>query len=164
MNIEFRRFLDRAPWAYTQPIDAEVRAIADLGPRLAVHGSDDWGTVGSAVHAYLGTEFAGLEEPERRRLADRIVSRWGVSQTIDAELLLKAGERFETYLDAEFLGWKRHREAIGWRPEGQTMEGGSTSFSRARTDSWSWTTRRIPETPRRTTSARNTSARCTPTN
>ncbi|MCY0905867.1 UvrD-helicase domain-containing protein [Arthrobacter sp. H14-L1] len=105
-------------------IGAQVHAVAELGPRLAQHGSDDWGAVGSAVHAYLGTEFRSLNETARIRSAERLVQRWGVSQTVRADLLLAAGERFEAYLDAEFSGWKRHREAaIGWRPQGQTMEG-----------------------------------------
>lgn len=105
-------------------LEAEVRIAAELGTRLAEHGSDDWGAVGSAVHAYLGTEFGALDAPRRQRIADRLVRRWGVAQTIDAGLLLRAGERFEAYLEAEFPAWKRHREAaIGWRPDGQTMEG-----------------------------------------
>jgi ATP-dependent helicase/nuclease subunit A len=57
-------------------------------------------------------------------LAERIVARWQVEGTIDSSLLLNAGERFESYLDVEFPGWTRHREAaIGWRPDNQVMEG-----------------------------------------
>ncbi|WP_077490412.1 UvrD-helicase domain-containing protein [Sinomonas mesophila] len=103
---------------------ADIRAIATLGSPLATHGSEDWGAVGSAVHAYLGTEFGLLDAPGRSRLAERLIGRWGVGQTVDAGLLTAAGERFEAWLDDEFPGWTRHREAaIGWRPEGQTMEG-----------------------------------------
>jgi ATP-dependent exoDNAse (exonuclease V) beta subunit len=104
--------------------EAAVRAVAELGSRLAEHGSDDWGAVGSAVHAYLGTEFSVLDAAQQQELAQRIVARWQVESTIDASLLLTAGERFESYLDAEFPGWTRHREAaIGWRPDNQVMEG-----------------------------------------
>lgn len=103
---------------------ASVNAVAELGPRLAEHGSDDWGAVGSAVHAYLGTQFSVLNPTEQRDLAGRIVKRWQVEGTIDPSLLLSAGMRFESYLDAEFPGWVRHREAaIGWRPNNQVMEG-----------------------------------------
>ncbi|PNH86095.1 exodeoxyribonuclease V subunit beta [Arthrobacter sp. AFG20] len=104
--------------------EASVRAVAELGSRLAEHGSDDWGAVGSAVHAYLGTEFSVLDAAQQRDLAERIVARWQVESTIDSSLLLTAGERFESYLDVEFPGWARHREAaIGWRPNNQVMEG-----------------------------------------
>ncbi|MDQ0863753.1 UvrD-helicase domain-containing protein [Arthrobacter globiformis] len=104
--------------------EASVRAVAELGSRLAEHGSDDWGAVGSAVHAYLGTEFSVLDTVQRRDLAERIVARWQVEGTIGSSLLLTAGERFESYLDAQFPGWARHREAaIGWRPDNQVMEG-----------------------------------------
>ncbi|BCT75280.1 DNA helicase [Sinomonas cyclohexanicum] len=104
--------------------DADVRDIATLGAPLASHGSEDWGAVGSAVHAYLGTEFRMLDDAGRARLAERLVERWGVGRTVQASLLTAAGERFESWLDGEFPGWARHREAaIGWRPEGQAMEG-----------------------------------------
>lgn len=103
---------------------AEIRDVADLGTPLAQHGSDDWGAVGSAVHAYLGTEFRVLDEAGRSRLAERLVNRWNIAETVSPHLLTTAGERFEAWLDAEFPGWTRLREAaIGWRPNGQAMEG-----------------------------------------
>lgn len=103
---------------------ADVTVAAELGPRLAQHGSDDWASVGSAVHAFLGTQFMALDLGARRELAERIVTRWRVDGTVDASLLLDTGTRFEAYLDAEFPGWTRHREAaIGWRPDHQVMEG-----------------------------------------
>jgi ATP-dependent exoDNAse (exonuclease V) beta subunit len=104
--------------------DATVTAVAELGSRLAEHGSEDWGAVGSAVHAYLGTQFSALSPAERENLAERIVKRWQVEGTVDPLLLITSGDRFEAYLDSEFPGWVRHREAaIGWRPENQIMEG-----------------------------------------
>ncbi|WP_056346982.1 UvrD-helicase domain-containing protein [Arthrobacter sp. Soil762] len=104
--------------------DAAVAAVAELGSRLADHGSDDWGAVGSAVHAYLGTQFSALSAPERRDLAERIVARWQVAGTVDPSLLITSGDRFEAYLDIEFPEWVRHKEAaIGWRPDHQVMEG-----------------------------------------
>ncbi|GAB3273583.1 UvrD-helicase domain-containing protein [Sinomonas notoginsengisoli] len=108
----------------SEGLEAEVREAGVLGTPLASHGSEDWGAVGSAVHAYLGTEFRMLDAAGRGRLAERLVSRWGVARTVEPMLLTTAGERFEAWLDAEFPGWARHREAaIGWRPDGQTMEG-----------------------------------------
>jgi ATP-dependent exoDNAse (exonuclease V) beta subunit len=98
--------------------------VAELGSRLADHGSDDWGAVGSAVHAYLGTQFSALTPPEQRDLAERIVRRWQVGGTVDSSLLVTCGERFDSYLESEFPRWIRHREAaIGWRPDHQVMEG-----------------------------------------
>ena len=104
--------------------DAAVTPVAELGSRLAHHGSDDWGAVGSAVHAYLGTQFSALTPAEQRDLAERIVERWQVEGTVDPSLLITSGDRFEAYLDTEFPQWARHREAaIGWRPDHQVMEG-----------------------------------------
>lgn len=104
--------------------EASIAAVADLGSHLAEHGSDDWGAVGSAVHAYLGTQFSVLCMEDRHDLAERIITRWQVANTIESSLLINAGDRFESYLDAEFPEWVRHREAaIGWRPNDQVMEG-----------------------------------------
>jgi hypothetical protein len=114
----------KASEAAVAGLAAEVREVGVLGGPLASHGSEDWGAVGSAVHAYLGTEFRALDGAGRARLAQRLVARWGVGRTVEASLLTTAGERFEAWLDTEFPGWVRHREAaIGWRPDGQTMEG-----------------------------------------
>lgn len=104
--------------------DAAVTPVAELGSRLAEHGSEDWGAVGSAVHAYLGTQFSALNPTEQRDLAERMVARWQVEESVDPSLLITSGERFDSYLDSEFPGWIRHREAaIGWRPDHQVMEG-----------------------------------------
>lgn len=52
------------------------------------------------------------------------MKRWGVDGTVNSSLVITSGVRFESYLDAEYPGWIRHREAaIGWRPENQVMEG-----------------------------------------
>lgn len=104
--------------------DAAVTPVAELGSRLAHHGSDDWGAVGSAVHAYLGTQFSALAPAEQRDLAQQILERWQVEGTVDPALLVTSGDRFEAYLDTTFPQWARHREAaIGWRPDHQVMEG-----------------------------------------
>lgn len=104
--------------------EAKVLLASELGTRLATHGSDEWGAVGNAVHAYLGTGHGTLDANQQRTLAERIIGRWRVGHLIEAELLLSAGTRFEAYLEAEFPGWIKHREAaIGWRPENRVMEG-----------------------------------------
>lgn len=104
--------------------EATVLLVAELGSRLATHGADEWGAVGSAVHAYLGTAHAALDSGRQLDLAERIVERWKIGHLVDPELLVTSGTRFEEYLDSEFPGWIRHREAaIGWRPENRVMEG-----------------------------------------
>jgi ATP-dependent helicase/nuclease subunit A len=104
--------------------EANVLLASELGPRLAAHGSDEWGAVGNAVHAYLGTGHGALDAGQRLKLAERIIGRWSVGHLIAPDLLLSSGTRFEAYLEAEFPGWVRHREAaIGWRPENRVMEG-----------------------------------------
>jgi ATP-dependent exoDNAse (exonuclease V) beta subunit len=104
--------------------DASVFLAAELGSRLAEHGADEWGAVGSAVHAYLGTAHSTLDAGQQLDLAERIVERWKIGHLVGPELLVTSGTRFEEYLGSEFPGWLRHREAaIGWRPENRVMEG-----------------------------------------
>ncbi|MDQ0665411.1 ATP-dependent helicase/nuclease subunit A [Arthrobacter ulcerisalmonis] len=103
---------------------AIVFLAAELGRRLAEHGADEWGAVGSAVHAYLGTEYGSLDGGQQLDLAERIIARWKVGHLVAPELLVTSGTRLEAYLDSEFPDWIRHREAaIGWRPENRVMEG-----------------------------------------
>ncbi|MGP0223590.1 UvrD-helicase domain-containing protein [Paenarthrobacter sp. NCHU4564] len=104
--------------------EAKVLLASELGPRLAEHGSEEWGAVGSAVHAYLGTQYSSLDNGAQVQLAETIVNRWGVHQIVSADLLVESGQRLQAYLDAEYAGWKVHREAaIGWRTENRVMEG-----------------------------------------
>jgi len=104
--------------------NASVFLTAELGSRLAERGADEWGAVGSAVHAYLGTQYSALNAGQQLDLAERIVRRWNVGHMVAPELLVISGIRFEGYLDSEFPAWIRHREAaIGWRPDNRVMEG-----------------------------------------
>jgi hypothetical protein len=104
--------------------DAKVLLATELGPRLAARGSEEWGAVGSAVHAYLGTQYPSLEKGAQVQLAETIVHRWGVREVVSPDLLVESGQRLQAYLDAEYAGWKVHREAaIGWRTENRVMEG-----------------------------------------
>ena len=104
--------------------EAKVLLASELGPRLAEHGSEEWGAVGSAVHAYLGTQYSSLDNGAQVQLAETIVNRWGVHQIVGPDVLVESGQRLQTYLDAEYAGWKVHREAaIGWRTENRVMEG-----------------------------------------
>lgn len=104
--------------------DAKIFVVAELGSRLAGHGAEDWGAVGSAVHAYLGTAYGALDAGQQLGLAEQIIGRWKIGHLLSPALLVTSGTRFEEYLDAEFPAYIRHREAaIGWRPENRVMEG-----------------------------------------
>ena len=104
--------------------DAKVLLATELGPRLAARGSEEWGAVGSAVHAYLGTQYSTLTSVDQLRLAETIIERWKIGHIVSPELLIESGARLESYLTAAYPGWTHHREAaIGWRTENRVMEG-----------------------------------------
>lgn len=104
--------------------DAKVLLTAQLGPRLAERGSEEWGAVGSAVHAYLGTQYSKLTSADQLHLAATIIERWNIGHVVAPDLLIQSGARLETYLNAKYPGWIHHREAaISWRSENRVMQG-----------------------------------------
>ncbi|MDR6685753.1 ATP-dependent exoDNAse (exonuclease V) beta subunit [Arthrobacter sp. 1088] len=104
--------------------DAKVLLATELGPRLAERGSEEWGAVGSAVHAYLGTQYSTLTSVDQLRLAETIIERWKIGHVVSPELLIESGARLETYLTTAYPGWTYYREAaIGWRTENRVMQG-----------------------------------------
>ncbi|MBJ2119416.1 UvrD-helicase domain-containing protein [Arthrobacter sp. MSA 4-2] len=102
-----------------------VSEHADLGNRLIPHGDRGWDAVGSAIHAFLGTEYGALAQSDQLGLAKQIVDRWRVGDLVSADVLLVAGERLADFLSASYPNAVQYREApIAWRNEqDQVMEG-----------------------------------------
>ncbi|KRF03454.1 hypothetical protein ASH00_15655 [Arthrobacter sp. Soil782] len=105
--------------------DARIYEHAHLGDPLATRGDERWASVGSAVHAYLGTEYTALDRAGQLGVAKEILDRWQVGDLIGVELLLTAGDRFAEYLASVYPGAPVLREVpISWRTgQNQYMEG-----------------------------------------
>lgn len=109
----------------TDGIDIRIYEHAHLGDPLATRGDKRWAAVGSAIHAYLGTEYTALDRAGQLGVAKEILDRWQVGDLIGVELLLAAGDRFAEYLASVYPGASVLREVpISWRTEqNQYMEG-----------------------------------------
>lgn len=96
-----------------------------LGDPLATRGDERWAAVGSAIHAFLGTEYTALDRAAQLGVAKEILDRWQVGDLIGVELLLTAGDRFAEYLASAYPGASILREVpVSWRTEqNQHMEG-----------------------------------------
>lgn len=102
-----------------------VQEHAYLGEPLVTRGDERWAAVGSAIHAFLGTEYTVLDRAGQLGVAKEIIDRWQVGDLIGVDLLLTAGDRFAAYLESAYPGASVLREVpIGWRTRGnQYMEG-----------------------------------------
>ncbi|WP_193105705.1 exodeoxyribonuclease V subunit beta [Brachybacterium sp. FME24] len=103
----------------------EVREPRSIGPVLVSGGGPQWERVGEAVHAYLALPLTHLDPVRRREAAQRLLERWMVTRTVDAQVLLDAGERWNAFLTAEFPGAVTMAEQpiTWWNEDSQVMEG-----------------------------------------
>ena len=81
--------------------------------------------LGSAVHAYLGIEYAVLEEVERLAIAQKIMKNWGMDAIVDPIEVVLAGQHLVEFLEENYPGHKTYKE---WpmsllNKEGQVMQG-----------------------------------------
>ncbi|WP_295625308.1 exodeoxyribonuclease V subunit beta [uncultured Corynebacterium sp.] len=95
---------------------AAVTERATLGAPIVSGGAEHWERVGEAVHGYLGLPLAHLDEATRAASAARLVDAWGVGAHIDADGIVALGDRWLTWLDAEFPGAVPRTEVpVTWR-------------------------------------------------
>ena len=102
-----------------------VGAPQRIGEAIVEHGDRDWDRVGEAVHAYLSLPLPELTPAQRDQAAQRLVSRWAVTRAVGPEALLRAGEAWQTYLEAEFAGAEvlTEQPIAWWNEDDQVMEG-----------------------------------------
>lgn len=101
---------------------AEPRSI---GPVLVRGGGPQWERVGEAIHAYLALPLEHLSPEQRLAAAERLLSRWAVTRTVDAQVLLDAGAAWAGFLAEEFPGAVQLTEQpiSWWNEDAQVMEG-----------------------------------------
>ena len=103
----------------------EVAEPRSIGPVLVRGGGPQWERVGEAVHAYLGLPLEHLSPEQRLAAAERLLQRWVVTRTVDAQVLLDAGEAWARFVDSEFPGAAQLTEQpiTWWNEDSQVMEG-----------------------------------------
>jgi ATP-dependent helicase/nuclease subunit A len=86
-----------------------VKRVERLGPPVLVKADVDPLALGSAVHAFLAADRAGLDADDRGELGARILDGWEVDQTLALKDLLEMSQRFSQWLAARWpLGRARH--------------------------------------------------------
>ncbi|HEX7352262.1 UvrD-helicase domain-containing protein [Brachybacterium sp.] len=102
-----------------------VHQPRSIGPMLVTGGGPQWERVGEAVHAYLALPLAQLTEVQRAAAAQRLLERWTVTRTVDAQVLLGAGDAWARFLAEEFPGAEELTEQpiTWWNEDDQVMEG-----------------------------------------
>jgi hypothetical protein len=82
-----------------------------LGERIPVRGGGvDMTAVGNAVHGFLAADRPALLADERLAMADAILRRFRVNESLEASDLLEVASRFWRWIDARFTGGRLHRE------------------------------------------------------
>jgi ATP-dependent helicase/nuclease subunit A len=84
--------------------------------------AEDWTSLGQAVHAYLAAlpALRGTSSGVKEEHAHMSLRRWGQEGVVEAEALVKAGKRFEAWVQQHMPGATWHAEVpvTGPRPEG----------------------------------------------
>ncbi|GAA4528557.1 UvrD-helicase domain-containing protein [Brachybacterium paraconglomeratum] len=103
----------------------EVAEPRSIGPVLVRGGGPQWERVGEAVHAYLALPLEHLSPEQRLAAAERLLSRWVVTRTVEARVLLEAGESWSRFVASEFPGAEQLTEQpiTWWNEDAQVMEG-----------------------------------------
>ena len=104
---------------------ATVSAPRRIGPVLVRGGGPQWERVGEAIHAYLALPLEQLSPAQRDSAAQRLLERWVVTRTVDADVLHAAGQAWGRFLAEEFPGAQQLTEQpiTWWNEEDQVMEG-----------------------------------------
>ena len=92
-----------------------------IGKRIQIQGAPVMADLGHAVHGFLAADREDLSPDERYKLAQGLVSRWKVKESIDPHGLISAGKRFRQWVHEQWPNCRWHREI----PLMQRLEGGT---------------------------------------
>ncbi len=92
-----------------------------LGPAPFIQSPAEWTALGSAVHAFLAADRAGLENSERLALAAAALERWSVQGTLRVDALLAAADVLRAWIARRWSTATWHCEwPVRLRQEGGT--------------------------------------------
>ncbi len=98
------------------------RAVS-IGERLPLTGVADMEALGEALHGFFAADRHGADSRWRKALAERRLSRWGVT-ALRAEDAVLAADRLWQHLDGEYPGAQRRREwPVSQLVSGQILSG-----------------------------------------
>jgi ATP-dependent exoDNAse (exonuclease V) beta subunit len=110
---------DYPPYRYspsTLEADAEelskitVSLAGNLGERIAVKGTPDYTSLGDAVHNFLAVEQGKRSATEWQAVAQRLLTRYGVTDVMDPAGLPVIYDRLARFIKTRYPEAKIHRE------------------------------------------------------
>jgi ATP-dependent helicase/nuclease subunit A len=90
----------------TRPISETV----SLGSRLTLIGSPDMTCLGDAVHSFLAVDSVDRDQSRRLDIADRLLTRWGVSGALSPQDVVTAADRLWSFCSQKWPGARLLRE------------------------------------------------------
>lgn len=93
-----------APSSVPAPAGVKYQATvkANLGERLSLAERTDMSRVGSAIHAFLGMETAGVADDSRHSQAAALLDRWGMADVLNADQLVIIQKRLQSFIKANY--------------------------------------------------------------
>ena len=100
---------------------APLGEIESLGPAPFIQSPVEWSALGSAVHAFLAVDRAGLEPAGRLAMATAVLERWSVQGALRAEALCAAADALRAWVGRRWPTATWHCEwPVRLRQEGGT--------------------------------------------
>jgi len=81
-----------------------------LGDRIEVAGTPEWRTVGELFHGFFAADRAMMPPLERQVLAQSLIDRWGLAESLRPEQLTAANDRLRAWIDTRWPDAEPHRE------------------------------------------------------
>lgn len=80
----------------------QATVTASLGERLSLAERTDMSRVGSAIHAFLGMDTAGVADDSRHSQAAALLDRWGMADVLNADQLVIIQKRLQSFIKAHY--------------------------------------------------------------
>ena len=81
--------------------------------------------VGNAVHGFLAADVAGLDSNTRKQIAEGLLVRWELTESLTVENLLQAGDALRAWVKQHWSDavWHREWPVMQKLPSGSTLGG-----------------------------------------
>ena len=100
--------------AWKRPSEMEGEGKAgkpeSIGDGFELKGDPNRGHLGDAIHGFFGADQEGLEESERLSIAQGLLERFGVEESLSSGDLVKAGDALNAWVKQCWPDAKWHRE------------------------------------------------------
>jgi ATP-dependent exoDNAse (exonuclease V) beta subunit len=106
-------------------ISAVVNDVADFKTGITVLRKPEPTAFGNAIHGFFAADAGQLSQEKQLAMVDRLLKRWNVKGSTAPEDVIKANERFDSWLESSYPGAHYFREwpVTLYKNNYQRMEG-----------------------------------------